>query len=64
MKLINSGGYKGYGLAMLVEILTSVLGGATMAPNVRKWSSNNVEANLVLITIVFFFLFDLFLFFS
>ncbi|KAI7685460.1 hypothetical protein SSS_10571 [Sarcoptes scabiei] len=42
----SSSGYKGYGLATLVEILTSILAGATSAPNVRKWTANSDEANL------------------
>ncbi|KAH9422782.1 hypothetical protein DERP_008045 [Dermatophagoides pteronyssinus] len=42
----HSSGYKGYGLAALVEIFTSILGGSAMAPNVRSWSDNHTEANL------------------
>jgi LDH2 family malate/lactate/ureidoglycolate dehydrogenase len=30
----HSGGYKGYGLAMVVELLTGILGGAAFGPNV------------------------------
>ncbi|KAH7645348.1 malate dehydrogenase-like protein [Dermatophagoides farinae] len=42
----NSSGYKGYGLAALVEIFTSILGGSSVAPNVRNWTANHVEADL------------------
>ena len=42
----SSSGYKGYGLAAMVEIFTAVLSGATIAPNVRHWSSNSAIANL------------------
>lgn len=41
-----SSGYKGYGLAMMVEIFTGVLGGAAIAPNIRNWTANNEVANL------------------
>lgn len=42
---INSG-YKGYGLGMFVEILSSILSGATFGPFVRKWGDTTKPANL------------------
>lgn len=44
--LEESSGYKGYGLATMIEIFTSVLSGATVAPHVRKWTHNHVVADL------------------
>ncbi|CAJ0963212.1 unnamed protein product, partial [Mesorhabditis belari] len=41
-----SGGYKGYGMAALVEIFCGILGGAKWGPNVRKWMSASEDANL------------------
>ncbi|XP_039253952.2 putative oxidoreductase YjmC isoform X2 [Styela clava] len=42
----ESGGYKGYGLAMMVEMLCGILGGGAYGPNVRKWGTTSREANL------------------
>lgn len=42
---INSG-YKGYGLAMMVELLTGVMGGGDSAHHIRKWNSFDKPANL------------------
>ncbi|XP_069110958.1 uncharacterized oxidoreductase YjmC-like [Argopecten irradians] len=42
----QNSGYKGYGLAMMVEVLTSVLSGAEMCAFVRKWKSHEKPANL------------------
>lgn len=42
---LNSG-YKGYGLAVLVEIFCGILSGATYGPNVRAWMSSERVANL------------------
>jgi LDH2 family malate/lactate/ureidoglycolate dehydrogenase len=39
-------GYKGYGLAMLVEIFCGILAGAEYGPNIRKWKETNRIANL------------------
>ena len=44
---IFKGGYKGYGLSMMVEVLTSVLSGATIGPFVRSWQQYETPANLV-----------------
>ncbi|VDK77983.1 unnamed protein product [Litomosoides sigmodontis] len=41
-----TGGYKGYGLCALVEIICSILGGAQWGPHVRKWMSTTHVANL------------------
>ncbi|CAF0884261.1 unnamed protein product, partial [Didymodactylos carnosus] len=43
----ESGGYKGYGLAMMVEILCGILSGSHFGPWIRSWKgSSNTEANL------------------
>ncbi|KAF8363773.1 hypothetical protein PRIPAC_90696 [Pristionchus pacificus] len=42
----RSGGYKGYGMASLVEIFCGVLAGAHWGPNVRRWGSNAAVADL------------------
>ena len=44
---IYKGGYKGYGLAMMVEILCGVLSGGAFGPNVRTWRTHEKPANLV-----------------
>ncbi|OWF39449.1 uncharacterized protein LOC110465044 [Mizuhopecten yessoensis] len=44
--LEQNSGYKGYGLAMMVEVLTSVLSGAEMCAFVRKWKTYDKPANL------------------
>ena len=38
------GGYKGAGLAFMVEILCGVLAGATYGPHVRWWSMAEEQA--------------------
>lgn len=42
-----SGGYKGYGLAMLVEIFCGILAGSEFGPKIRRWKDTNRVANLV-----------------
>ncbi|KRT82929.1 hypothetical protein AMK59_4198, partial [Oryctes borbonicus] len=42
---LNSG-YKGYGLACLVEIFCGILAGATYGPNIRKWGNTSRDADL------------------
>lgn len=42
----ETGGYKGYGLAMMVEILCAALSGATFSKNVRKWGTTERQADL------------------
>ncbi|XP_067003787.2 uncharacterized oxidoreductase YjmC [Anabrus simplex] len=44
--LEETSGYKGYGLAMLVEILCGILGGSNFGPFIRDWESDNEQANL------------------
>ncbi|XP_005099922.1 uncharacterized oxidoreductase YjmC [Aplysia californica] len=39
-------GYKGYGLAMMVEIFCGILAGADFGPNIRRWKTTEREANL------------------
>ena len=36
-----SAGYKGYGLAMMVEVMCGMLGGGTYAHHIRKWSRDD-----------------------
>ena len=44
----ESGGYKGYGLGMMVDIMGGILGGGAYANNVRKWKqADGKKANLV-----------------
>ena len=45
------GGYKGTGLCMMVEILCSIMGGATFGKNVRKWGQLAVPADNVILWI-------------
>ena len=33
----ETGGYKGYGLALMVEVLCGVMSGGTWGPNIRQW---------------------------
>ena len=44
---ISPGGYKGYGLGMLVEIFCGILADAAYGPNIRKWKTTDAIANLV-----------------
>uniref|UniRef100_A0A914DI66 Malate dehydrogenase n=1 Tax=Acrobeloides nanus TaxID=290746 RepID=A0A914DI66_9BILA len=41
-----TGGYKGSGIAMMVEIICGVLGGAAIGKNIRNWQNTTVIANL------------------
>ena len=43
----ESGGYKGYGLGMMVEVLGGILGGGPYGPHIRKWQGDSRAANLV-----------------
>ena len=43
----ESGGYKGYGLTFMVEILCGILAGSDYGPNIRNWQTSSGEANLV-----------------
>ncbi|ESO03740.1 hypothetical protein HELRODRAFT_191945 [Helobdella robusta] len=42
----ETSGYKGYGLAMLVEIFCGILSGGEFGPRIRKWKETNRVANL------------------
>ncbi|XP_067935442.1 uncharacterized oxidoreductase YjmC-like isoform X2 [Watersipora subatra] len=42
----NTSGYKGSGLAMMVEVLCGILAGASYAKNVRTWTETDGFANL------------------
>ena len=44
----TTGGYKGYGLGMMVEVFCGLLSGASFGPNVRRWKTNDRPANLVI----------------
>lgn len=41
-----SSGYKGYGLALMVEILCGILSGSHYGPNIRKWQAGTEVADL------------------
>lgn len=43
----ETSGYKGYGLAMMVEIFCGILANATYGPNIRQWKNTEKVANLV-----------------
>jgi len=42
-----SSGYKGYGLAMMVEVFCGILAGAEFGPRIRLWKDTERIANLV-----------------
>ena len=44
--LEETGGYKGYGLAMMIEILCGVMSGGTWGPNIRQWGKTDQPGNL------------------
>ena len=37
LTLSQIGGYKGYGLALMVEVFCGILADATWGPNIRSW---------------------------
>ena len=45
--LLPFGGYKGYGLAMMVETFAAILSGAAMTQNVHAWNMNPAEGGNV-----------------
>lgn len=45
--LFPSGGYKGYGLGMMVEVFCGILAGAQYSNHVRTWKVTDRIANLV-----------------
>lgn len=42
----ENSGYKGYGMALMVEVLCGILTGSNYGPNIRSWKSGNAVANL------------------
>nr|XP_034192020.1 uncharacterized oxidoreductase YjmC-like [Osmia lignaria]XP_034192021.1 uncharacterized oxidoreductase YjmC-like [Osmia lignaria]XP_034192022.1 uncharacterized oxidoreductase YjmC-like [Osmia lignaria] len=42
----RNSGYKGYGLALMVEVLCGILSGSHFGPNIRKWKGSQKIANL------------------
>lgn len=42
----NTSGYKGYGLATMVEVFSGMLAGSMYGPNVRQWLKTDRVANL------------------
>lgn len=42
----ETGGYKGYGLQFMVDVLCGVLAGSLYGPNIRTWQTSSGEANL------------------
>ncbi|KAK6165799.1 hypothetical protein SNE40_022644 [Patella caerulea] len=42
----ETGGYKGYGLGMMVEVFCGILSGANFGSNIRHWSSHSEISNL------------------
>ncbi|XP_078341084.1 putative oxidoreductase YjmC [Crassostrea virginica] len=49
----ESSGYKGYGLSMMVDVLTGILSGALFGPHIRFWKGASRVANLGHCFIVF-----------
>ena len=47
-----TGGYKGYGLAMMVEIFCGILAGSAYGPFIRHWKGDERVSNLVSILVV------------
>jgi LDH2 family malate/lactate/ureidoglycolate dehydrogenase len=43
----QTAGYKGYGLAAMVEVLRGILSGGPFAHHIRRWKSSKEIANLV-----------------
>ena len=46
-QMVDIGGYKGYGLGMLVEIFCGILADSEYANNIRAWKKTDRIANLV-----------------
>lgn len=55
MYLWFSGGYKGYGLGMMVEVFCGILAGAHYSKYVRTWKVTDRVADLVSFSTSFFF---------
>ena len=46
--LYLAGGYKGYGLAMMVDVFCGILSGSAFGTNIRKWKGDDEKlADLV-----------------
>lgn len=45
--IVSLAGYKGYGLAMMVEVICGILGGGPFAQHIRSWKNDPRVANLV-----------------
>ena len=46
-------GYKGFGLAMMVEVFCGILSGSAFGPHLRKWQGEEMrQADLVLEEII------------
>ena len=43
----ETGNYKGYGLAMMVEVLGGILGGGLFGKNLRSWKGDSRVSDLV-----------------
>ena len=47
--VISSGGYKGYGLAMMVDVFCGLLSGSAFGPSIKKWQGDDFRvADLVI----------------
>lgn len=44
--LMPLGGYKGFGLTIMIELFCGILSGSNVGPEIRRWSENNKIANL------------------
>lgn len=42
----SNSGYKGYGLALMIEVLCGILSGSEFGPNIRQWKTGDRVANL------------------
>lgn len=51
--LLPTGGYKGYGLGMMVEVFCGILAGAQYSNHVRTWKVTDRVANLVRFVLCF-----------
>ena len=47
----ETGGYKGYGLGMMVDVLGGILGGGLFGKNIRRWRKDTFDANLVRLSV-------------
>lgn len=51
--ILSSGGYKGYGLGMMVEVFCGILAGAEYSNRIRTWKVTDRVANLVCVLHLF-----------